>query len=133
MATIETSQDKSIGELFTDLVRQIGDLVHNEIALAKAEVGQKVANVGKSAGMLIGGGVFAFVGFLALTATFIIALGEAGVKWWLAALIVSAVELILGAVLVSMGLKTLKETDLTPHQTIQTLKEDEQWIKQQVH
>jgi hypothetical protein len=56
----------------------------------------------------------------------------AGLPWWLAALIVTVVVLAIGGFLVQRGLTALKHETMAPEQTIQTLKEDRQWAKEQM-
>jgi uncharacterized membrane-anchored protein YhcB (DUF1043 family) len=52
--------------------------------------------------------------------------------WWAAALIVGVAVGIVAFLLISPALKALKETSLTPNQTVETLKEDAEWLKNQV-
>ena len=52
--------------------------------------------------------------------------------WWLAALIVGVIVAAVGGVMVQRGLAALKRVDLAPRQTMQTLKEDTQWAKEQM-
>jgi len=51
---------------------------------------------------------------------------------WASALIVGAVVGIVAYLLISSALTALKKTDLTPRETVETLKEDAQWLKNQV-
>ena len=48
--------DRSLGELFSDLSQQTADLIRQEMRLAKAELSEKAADVGRHA-MMIGAGV----------------------------------------------------------------------------
>lgn len=123
-------EDRSLGELFSDLTREITALVRQEVALAKTEMTQKVSSLGKSAAMVAVGGVLLFSALLALMATIIIALANA-MPWWLAALIVTVVVAVVGGVIAYMGIENLRKTQLAPTQTVDTLKEDATWIKQQ--
>jgi hypothetical protein len=50
---------------------------------------------------------------------------------WLSALLVGLVVVAVGYFLIKKGLDALKREDLAPRQTIETLKEDGQWIKDQ--
>jgi len=43
--------DRSLGELFSDLSRQATDLITQEMRLAKAEIGGKLADLGTHAMM----------------------------------------------------------------------------------
>lgn len=128
---METRNDqRSIGDLFGDLTREMTTLVRQEITLARVEMLQKVSVVGRNAAMLIVGGAMLYAAFLALMATVIIAIAYA-LPWWLAALIVTVVAGGIGAALAFKGLATLRHTNMAPEQTIQTLKEDGAWAKQQ--
>jgi hypothetical protein len=60
-------------------------------------------------------------------------LGQLGLPWWVAALIVGVVVTAVGAVLVRQARTALMQTDLVPQQTVDTLKEDAEWAKTQTH
>jgi hypothetical protein len=124
--------DRSLGELFGDLVRDMGILVRQEIGLATTEITYKAIRVGQEIALLAVGGLVAYTGLLAIVAAIIIALATTGMPWWLAALVVGIVVAGIGAVLVQRGLNSLKRVDLAPRQTMQTLKEDTQWAKEQM-
>ena len=121
---------RSLGTLFAELSTETSTLIRDEVALAKAEMSQKVAGVGMDVGRLMAGGAVAYAGLLALIAALILALGEA-LPMWLSALLVGIAVAAVGAVLVRSGLARLKERNPLPEQTIQTLKEDAQWLKNQ--
>jgi len=128
----ERRDERSLGELFGDLARETSVLVRQEVQLAKTEMTQKASAVGKDIGFLAVGGAVAYAGLLALVATLIIILGTVGLPWWLASLIVGVVVAGIGYFLVQKGLAALKHESLAPQQTIQTLKEDRQWAKEQM-
>lgn len=128
----ERRDERSLGELFGDLARETGTLVRQEVQLAKTEMTQKASAVGKEIGFLAVGGLVAYAGLLALIATLIIILGTVGMPWWLASLIVGLVVAGVGYFLVQKGLAALKHQSMAPQQTIQTLKEDRQWAKEQM-
>ncbi len=127
----QSRDDRSLGELFSELSRQTSTLIRQEVALAKAEMKQKGTEVGKDIGMLAAGGALAYAGLLALIATVIIILAEF-IPWWLSALIVSLVVLGIAGLLVQRGISALKQTSLAPEQTIETLKEDKEWAQKQL-
>ncbi|MDQ3704016.1 MAG: phage holin family protein [Chloroflexota bacterium] len=124
--------DRSLGELFADLAKESSVLVRQEVALAKAEMTQKAGQVGKDIGFLAVGGLVLYAGLLAIIAAIIIVLGTIGVPWWLAALVVGVIVAGVGYFLVQRGLQALKRENLAPKQTIETLKEDAEWAKEQV-
>jgi len=127
----ESKQDRSLGELFSDLSRQTTTLVRQEIALAKTELSDKVADVGKNVGMLVAGGMVAYAGLLYLGAALILGLIALGLPSWLSALLVGIIVIVGGYFLIQRGRAALKQADLVPRATIATLKEDKEWIKDQ--
>jgi uncharacterized membrane protein YqjE len=126
-----TTGEPSLGELFSELSREMTDLVRGEVELAKTEMSHKAASVGKDFGYLAAGIAVAYAGFLALVAMLIIALAHA-MPWWLAALIVGVVVAAIGGYLVYQGLENLKRTNFAPTETLETLKEDAAWTKEAI-
>lgn len=122
--------ERSIGELFAELANETSTLVRQEVQLAKTEMTQKVTRAGKHAGVLGAGGALAYAGLLAILAAVIIGLGQV-IPMWLSALIVGLVVVGVGYMLVQRGLQGLKSIDPTPRQTVETLKEDTEWAKEQ--
>jgi hypothetical protein len=116
-----------IGSLFANLKR----LLRDEVELAKAEVGRKVSEAGKSVIWLVAGGVAAFIGVLAVVAALILGLALF-MPAWAAALIVGAIILCVAAIVISTHLKKLRNADLVPHKTIHTLQENVEFLKEQV-
>lgn len=123
--------DRSLGELFAELARETSTLVRQEVQLARDEVSQQVARVGRNIGALVAGGAVVYAGFLAIIAAVILLLGDLGLPWWLAALLVGVVVAGIGGALVARAITALKQTDLVPHQTVETLREDQEWVKEQ--
>ena len=124
-------QDRPLGELFSELASETSTLVRQEVALAKAEIAQKASQVGKNIGFLVVGGAVAYAAFLALMAAVIIGLAQV-MPWWGAALLVGVVVAAAAGLLFYKALSTLRAADLTPRQTVETLKEDAQWVKEQM-
>jgi len=125
------SDDRSLGELFADLSRKTTVLMRQEMELAKTEMTEKLTDVGKNVAYLAIGGAVLYMGLLFVLAGVAIWLA-AYMPDWLSALIVGLIVAIVGFVLVQKGRTALKETSLTPNKTIETLKEDKQWVQQQV-
>jgi hypothetical protein len=124
--------DRSLGELFGDLARDMGVLVRQEVGLATTEMTHKAARMARNVAVLAVGGLVAYAGVLAMLAAIIVALAVAGLGWWQAAALVGVVVTIIGVLLVQRAIDALKRTDLTPTQTVQTLKEDTRWAKEQM-
>jgi hypothetical protein len=128
----QSRDDRSLGELFGDLMQQTGTLVRQEMKLATTELSDKASRVGKDIGSLAVGGAVAYAGFLAMIAAIIVGLGQLGLTWWLSALIVGVVVAAIGGFMVQKGLTALKHQNMAPQQTIATLKEDQAWVKEQI-
>jgi len=121
--------NRSLGELFGALAQDTGTLVRQEVELAKTEMTQKATRVGKDIGFLLAGGAVAYAGFLGIMAAIAIGLGQLGMPWWVAALLVGLVVAGIGGFLVMRGLSALRQETAVPQQTIETLKEDAEWAK----
>ena len=122
--------DRSLGELFSELAQETTTLVRHEVNLAKVEMGEKASRAGKHVGFLAAGGAVAYAGLLAVLAGVIFLL-DAVMPLWLAALLVGLVVAVVGYLLVRRGLDAFKREDFAPRQTMETLKEDQQWAKDQ--
>jgi hypothetical protein len=94
-------------------------------------VGQKLSRAGRHAALIGTGGVIAHAGALAFVAALVMLLVVAGLPPWAAALIVAVVLVVVGGLLVRSGLAAMRAEEMTPRETIDTLKEGAAWAKQQ--
>jgi len=125
-------EDLSIGELFGQLSQDMTLLFRQEIQLARAEMSEKISKVTTNLVSVVAGGFVAYVGALALVAALILGLQEAAnISPWISALIVGAIFAAAGYAMLNRGLKELKRVDLAPRRTVETLKDDVQWAKEQ--
>jgi F0F1-type ATP synthase assembly protein I len=121
--------DRSLSDLLAALTTDLSRLFRDEVELAKEEVkqeGRKATRAGAAFGAA------AFVGLLAgvaLVMTLGFGLDEA-MPTWLAFLIVTVLLGAVAAVLAQRGRTEAKAIDPAPQQTIQTLKEDAQWLSE---
>ena len=123
--------DRSLGELFSELASETGTLIRHEVALVQTELTQKVIQTGVKIGILAIGGVFALAALMALLTSLIVVLANV-IPLWISALLVGITLGIIAAVMIVSALKMLKDTNLVPEQTVETLKEDARWLKKQV-
>ena len=119
--------NRTLGELFSELSRETGTLVRKEVELATTELTAKAKVAGGHVGVVAAGGALAHAGLLVLLAAFVIGLAQLGVTPWLSALIVALVTMGAGYMLVQTGLAHLRRTSVAPTQTIETLKETSTW------
>src|SRR5918997_4528989 len=126
----QSKEDRSLGELFAELARETSTLVRQEVTLAKTEMSQKASRAGRHVGVLAAGGAVAYAGLLAILAAVIVLLDNV-MPLWLSALLVGLVVAVVGYLLVRRALDALKREDFAPRETIETLKEDQQWARDQ--
>jgi len=124
-----TRMDRSLGELFSDLSQQTADLIKQEMRLAKTEIGEKLSDVGKHA-MMIGASVaFGLAAVIAVAAAIALLLVDIGVAPWGAAIITAAVMGLVAYLLAQSGISALRKKSIAPVETIHSLKETTQWLK----
>ncbi|HYE49351.1 MAG TPA: phage holin family protein [Azospirillaceae bacterium] len=122
----DTSQ-ASIPSLVSTLAAQSGELVRQEIALAKAEMTEKAADAAKGGASIGAGGAVAFCGLVFLMAAAAVALAQV-MPNWLAALLVGVVAVGVGVMMLMRGKKRLQQLDPMPTRTVETLKDDAQIV-----
>jgi hypothetical protein len=134
-------EERSLGDLFSELAGETSSLVRQEVALAQVELTQKATVVGKNVGFLAAGGAVGYTALLVILAAVVIGLTQLISHFsgwqiitsaWIAAAVVGLIVGGIAYVLVTSALAKLKNTELTPRQTVDTLKEDAQWLKNQV-
>jgi membrane protein len=119
----------SLADLVKQLSEQASQLARLELDLAKAEVRAKGREAGVGAGFLSAAAVVAFLGVSVLVACVVLALATA-IAPWLAALIVGAALVGVGAALGLAGRSRLRSaTPLAPEESTESVKEDVQWAK----
>jgi hypothetical protein len=128
----EGRDDRSLGELFAELASEIGALVRQELRQAGTEVSQRATSVGKDVGGLVAGAVVIHAGVLALVFAAIAGLADLGLDWWLAALLVGIVLAGIGYALVQRGRSAIQRADILPRRTMDNLREDTEWVKDQI-
>lgn len=127
----DTRMEPSVGELFSRLTQESSLLVRQEVQLAKVEMREKAMQYAKDSTLVIAGGVVALLAAMTLVAFLVLALGQF-IEMWLSALIVGAILAAIALVLIQVGLSKLKENDPVPQRTVQSVRETQEWLKQQI-
>jgi uncharacterized membrane protein YqjE len=122
--------ERSLGEIVSDVSEDLSTLIKKELELARTELKQEVSKAGKGAGMLGGAGVAGLLTlvFVSLTLMFLL---DNWMPLELAALIVTVIWAIIGAILAARGRSELRRSNPQLPQTQQTLKEDAAWARAQ--
>src|SRR3954469_18314412 len=123
-------QDASIGELFRRLSTDGSHLVQQEIQLAKTELQENAARAARAGGKIGTAAVIALPGLMAITAALVIGFGIIINSYWVSALIVGVVVLLVAAMMAKGAINDFK-SGLAPRETVQSVKEDVDWAKRE--
>jgi hypothetical protein len=123
---------RSLGELFGDLSRQMSALVRQEIELARTEVTGKATAAARDVGIMGAGIGLLYAALLVLLGAAVLFLADQGLTPWLAAVVVAIVVAVVGGLLVMSGRQALASRDMAPNRTVETLKDDAEWAKEQM-
>jgi uncharacterized membrane protein YqjE len=123
---------EGVGALISGLIKDMQDLVRGEIKLATTELKEDANAAGKGIGFLVAGGLIGLIAlvFVALAAS---ALLDKWMQTWIAVGIVAVVLAVIAAILAMSGKNKLSASNMKPEQTIDSLKEDREWAKQQIN
>jgi hypothetical protein len=121
---------RTLGALTMAVSRDAAGLVRAELELARAEMAGKARRSASGAGMIAAAAAAGLVALATLTATAVLGLA-AFLPAWLAALIVALVLALAAAVAAKLGASRLRAAaPPLPSETVETAKEDVQWVKQ---
>lgn len=124
-------ENKPLGDLFGDLASEMANLVRQEVALARVEMTQNAKRLGKNVGYLVVGGAIGYAALLAVIAAVIMLLDNYMPSWG-AALLVGILIAGISWLLIGKALNAFQESEIAPRETVETLKEDAAWMKQQI-
>ena len=133
------SDPRSIGDLMRELRDESTALFREEIALAKTEISEKTSRFARNAFLLAAGAAVAHLGLI-----FLLLAASAGLSrfydslgiWfhgdWIAPLVVGLIVGIMGTIMLTKAKRTLSNTSLVPDRTVETLRDDKNWVKEKV-
>ena len=136
-------RQRSSVQLVKDLTEQASTLVHKElelvkleltenVELAKAELMAKGRQAGVGGAALAGAAVAGLLALGALTAFLVLAL-DGALPAWAAALVVAAVWALVAVPLALFGRERIRDIGSpVPQRTVQSVKEDVAWLKEQM-
>lgn len=126
---------RSIGALLRDLAEGSAMLVRGEVRLARIETSAAIAGVGKGTVFVAMGAVLALLGSFSVLAGLVLLIGDQWLPadlYWVAALIVLVISGAIAAWFAKRGMTLLSPSQLAPNETVTTLKEDKEWLKQRL-
>lgn len=121
---------RSIAEVLEDIVANVQSIIRSEVQLAKTEITEEATKAGRASTMVIGGAVTGLFALWLLLLAMLFALGIV-IPMWAAALVLCALMGVITVVLLSVGKKRFATVHPKPEKTVQTIKENVQWVKTQ--
>lgn len=132
----ERRDDRSVGDLFKELAGESRSLLRQEFQLARTEITEKASRHRRSLAIIVAGAalVFAALAYLlvavnrALTAL-LAQMMPLDVAAWLSPLALAVLFGLVGAGLARQGIEHMKREGMKPEKTVDSLKEDREWIE----
>ena len=121
---------RSIADVLQDILANVQTIIRSEVRLAKAEVTEEATKAGRAAGMMAGGAVAGLFTIWLLLLTILFALATV-IPMWGAALLLFAVMGAVTAFMLTAGKKRFDTVHAKPEKTIETVKENVEWVKSQ--
>jgi len=123
------AEERSVSDVFQDILRNLQEMVRSEIRLAKVEIGGEVKRAGSSGVWIAAGGAAAMSAWIFLLWTLTYALATR-MSMWAATLIVAVVMAAVATALIMSGIRRAKRIHAIPKRTVESVKENLEWIKQ---
>ncbi|MBV9300638.1 MAG: phage holin family protein [Acidobacteriaceae bacterium] len=121
---------RSIADVLQDILANVQTIIRSEVRLAKTEVTEEATKAARAAGVMAGGAVAALFTVWLLLLTILFALATV-MPMWGAALLLFALMAVVTVLLLMAGKKRFKAVHATPEKTIETMKENVEWVKSQ--
>ncbi len=124
--------DRSLSQLFSDATRETSDLIRKEIELAKLEIVENISRLESGVFSMAIALPLLFGGFLVLLFAAVAGVDRALGQLWLSALIVGAAVSVMGLIALAVGRHQVKQVDLTPDQSAESLRKDKEMLQRRV-
>ena len=123
------TEARSVSEVLQDIVRNLQEMVRSEIRLAKVEIRGEIKEAVSSGAWIAAGGVAAISASMFVLWALAYALA-ARMPMWAATLTVGLVLAAAAAALIMGGIRRAQRIDLVPERTVESVKENLEWMKQ---
>lgn len=128
---VSVNDEPTLGDLFSSLTEDMSTLIRKEVDLARTETLEKVSSATRSVVSMVAGGMIAYAGLIGVMIAVIVGLSRL-MPLWLSALIVGIVVIVIGAIMIMSGRSSLQKMTVVPEQTVESMKENTEWAKEQV-
>jgi len=137
---LPTRADESLPTLFGRLGDDVMELFNSQLALFKVEIKEEANAYARGVTMIAVGAVIAVVGFALLNVAIAFAVStlfaqanfSQPASYALGFVVTGAFYLIVGAILVMLMKSRLAKQELVPQRTVQELRKDKQWLKNEL-
>jgi hypothetical protein len=121
--------DRPVSDVLQDVLKNLQELVHSEVQLLKVEVREDATRALSGATWLGLGAINVCLAWMMLLWAAVFALAPV-MPLWGATLVVSGFTAAVAVMLLVLGRRRLQRLRPQPERTIQTMKENLEWIKQ---
>jgi uncharacterized membrane protein YqjE len=122
--------ERSVSDVLQDILRDLEDMVRSEIRLAKVEIREEVRRTVSSSVWIAAGAAVAVSAWSFLLWALVFALATR-MPMWAATLVVAGVMGAAAAVLIMGGIRRATRIQPIPERTVESIKENLEWMKQQ--
>ena len=134
------TDNESLPTLFSRLGDDVLELFNSQLALFKVEIKEEAGAYARGVTMIAIGAVIAVVGFALLNVAIAFAVStlfaqanfSQPASYALGFVVTGAFYLIVGAILVMLMKNRLAKQELVPQKTVQELRKDKQWLKNEL-
>ena len=124
------AEERAVSQVLQDILRNLQDIVRSEVRLARVEIRDELKQAALSGAWIAGGALGVISAWMFLLWTLVYALA-ATMSMWAATLLVAAVLALAGGLLIMNGMRRARRIQPVPERTVQSVKENLEWMKQQ--
>ncbi len=134
------ADNESLPTLFSRLGDDVMELFNSQLALFKVEIKEEANAYARGVTMIAVGAVIAVVGFALLNVAIAFAVStlfaqanfSQPASYALGFVVTGAFYVLVGAIVVMLMKSRLAKHELVPHRTVQELRKDKQWLKNEL-
>lgn len=134
----EMDQDRTLGSLVKEIRDESIELFQQEIDLARTEMMEKfdvvkrrTISIGIGAVVAFAGAIVLLMGIAQAVSVILVYAGmTAAIATWLGPVLTGLVVLLVGGAMAISNKNKLEEESVVPDKTVQTMKENKQWLKE---
>jgi hypothetical protein len=115
-------------ETIQNIAGNLGDIVRSEVQLARAEMREEASKAARAGAMMAAGAILGLLGMAFVFWTIAFGLTQ-WLPVWASSLVVGVLLLGTSGALLSMGRGRMRQVHMKPEQTMESVREDVQWIK----